>query len=411
MNFVADAWLPGCAVMGWGAEDHRGRKERKPQGRSRRSGARAAPRGQGGSRRPRTRGRGPGTHYLPVEQGVVVHSCGGGVVWRRGQRQQRQPAGQPREQRGGRGLGRGKQPWRGRDPGSQPEQPGRAGDHPNPGRLRRRRRRVCVHRPEERLPPPRLLRLLQLPPPPLEPGAHQHPTSPRGRRLRARRGRRAPEARAGGGAGSGANSLGSAARPHAPPLPRAGSPSSSSSASAAARAGAAAAPQARPRLAASPGSGLRPALTPGPPRRRGWGRGAGGGAGLPRIAPGAQVRPLEAAGCRGRSARRGRRTRPGRETGSTSSGEAKVAAPEPGTSSRRAVLGAPTGIARGPLNAWRNLGRGRRVPRGCCLQPPTPGGHGLPLGTGRFLSLENLPNTFLRPQRVLCPGGPYPTLY
>lgn len=83
-----------------------------------------------------------------------------------------------------------------------------------------------------------------------------------------------------------------------------------------------------------------------------------------------------------------------------------MAAPEPGTSSRRAVLGPPTGTARGPLSAWRNLGRGRRVPRGCCLQPPTPSGHRLPLGTGRFLSLENLPNTFLRPQRVLCPGGP-----
>ena len=332
------------------------------------------------------------------------------MVWRRGQRQQRQPAGQPREQRGGGGLGRGKQPWRGRDPGAQPEQPGRAGDHPNPGR-RRRRRRVCIHRPEERLPPPRLLRLL--PPPPLEPGAHQHPTSPRGRRLRARRGRRAPEARAGDGAGSGANSLGSAARPHAPPLPRAGSPSSSSSASAAARA-AAAAPQARPRLAASPGSGLRPALTPGPPRRRGRGREqaeARGAEGAPGRAP-AELRfgrwrpPALADGAHageGAPGQAGRR-------GSTSSSEPKPRWRR--LSQARPAAGRCWGRRRGPcgpLSAWLNLGRGRRVPRGCCLQPPTPSGHRLPLGTGRLLSLENLPNTFLRPQRVLCPGGPYPT--
>lgn len=142
MNFVADARLPGCALMVWGARTTPaagwGRWEQKSA--SSRAGS-----GEPGDPEPRS---GTGTRYLPAEQGVVR---GGGVVWRRGQRQQRQqglawglPAGQPREQRSGGGLGRGQQHGRGRDPGAQPEQPGRTGDHPDPGR----RRRVRIHRPE-----------------------------------------------------------------------------------------------------------------------------------------------------------------------------------------------------------------------------------------------------------------------
>lgn len=114
MNFVACAWLPGCALTVWGAEDLRGRQERAtgPEPPELGEGRAGGAEGVAGDPEPRTRGR--GTRYLPVEQGVVVHGGGGGVVWRRGQRQQRQeglarglPAGKPREQRGGGGLGRG----------------------------------------------------------------------------------------------------------------------------------------------------------------------------------------------------------------------------------------------------------------------------------------------------------------
>lgn len=238
---------------------------------------------------------------------------GGGVVWRRGQRQQRQqrlaggsPAGQPREQRGGGGLGRGQQHGRGRDPGAQPEQPGRAGHHPDPGR----RRRVRIHPPEERLPPP------------LEPGAHQHPTSPRGRAAAGRRGR-----------GRRANSLGSAARPLAPPPPRAGSPSS------------------RPRPA-------RPA------RPRLWtaGLAAGGGRGTgARLAgvPGRRRPPAPVDGTRGAG---GRIHTPRRA-------EAEVAAQGTGTSCRRAGPGAPAGTAPGPPSAWLDSGQGRGAPRGAACRP------------------------------------------
>lgn len=268
MNFVADARLPGwCCWLG--SLDHQG-----PPGP-----ARAKPRR--GARGDRNRRPGAGARYLPVEQRVVVRGGGGGVVWRRGQRHQRQqrlpgglPAGQPREQRSGGGLGRCEQHGRGRDPSAQPEQPGRAGDHPNPGR----RRRVCIHRPEERLPPP-----------PLEPGAHQHPTSPRGRRRRGRRagGRAGAGGAAGHSPGSGANSLGSAAPPLAPPLPRAESPSSrppSSPPSAAAAQPPPPGPQPGPRppRPQTPGPRLTACTPPGlgapAPLDPGAG-GAGGGAG------------------------------------------------------------------------------------------------------------------------------------
>lgn len=235
---------------------------------------------------------------------------GGGVVWRRGQRQQRQqrlaggsPAGQPREQRGGGGLGRGQQHGRGRDPGAQPEQPGRAGHHPDPGR----RRRVRIHPPEERLPPP------------LEPGARQHPTSPRGRAAAGRRGR-----------GRRANSLGSAARPLAPPRPARGAPPP------------ARAPRA-PRARAS-----------GP---RGWRRAGDGGA------PGRSPGPPEAAGPCGRNARR-RRPNP-----HAAAPEAEVAAQGTGTSCRRAGPGAPAGTAPGPPSAWLDSGQGRGAPRGAACRP------------------------------------------
>lgn len=376
--------------------------------------------GQEGSRRPRARGRGRETRYLPVEHGVVVHG-GGGVVWRRGQRQQRQqrlargrPARQPREQRRGEGLGRCEQQGSGRDPGAQPEQPGRAGDHPNPGW---RRLRVCIHRPEEMLPPPGLLLLLQLPPPPLEPGAHQHPTSPRERR---RRGRRAPEVRAGGGAGSGANSLGSAARPLAPPLPRAGSPSSRpppSPPSAAARAAAAPGPgpaSQRPRTwaPAPPASAPSPArpgparpLT-GPPRRR---AGNGGGARvptIPRIAP-----PGSGAAAGGNRLSRTVRT----------AGEARTAGPgsqNPRAEASRGQGGcAQVGDVPPPGRAvaasgdhclpglTQVKGTGPRGDAGCRPQSQ----EGINCRWGRVDFSDNLTNTSLRPQWVLCPCSPYPT--
>ena len=52
MNFVVHAWLPGCALMGWGPEDHCGRRECAPRGRGRRSGDKGGAQGQGDAGHP-----------------------------------------------------------------------------------------------------------------------------------------------------------------------------------------------------------------------------------------------------------------------------------------------------------------------------------------------------------------------
>lgn len=331
MNFLAEARLPGC-VLRFGAARTAGEEGARAGGQSRaRQGAprsgRAGDSGRGGT----------GTRYLPVERGEGVRGGGGGV-WRRGQRQQREhrlargrPARETGEQRGSGRRGRGEQHRGNRDPRAEPEQPGRARHHPDPGR---RRRRLCVHGPEERLPPPGLL-LLQLPPPPLEPGARLHPTSPRGRR---RRGRRAPEMR-----GRRRRGLRSeltwlhcaAARsapaprgellllPPAPPPPPDPAP-----APVPARlrpSPPAPAPPARSLALARVSSPLRP-LDPGGRGGRGWARAEG----APGWAP-ASAAPLVASGPRGPSAPPGRLWAPhSRASGSRGGGAGARHVPLPG---------------------------------------------------------------------------------
>lgn len=63
-----------------------------------------------------------------------------------------------------------------------------------------------------------------------------------------------------------------------------------------------------------------------------------------------------------------------------------MAAHEPGTSCRRAGLGAPAGTAQGPLSAGLDSGQGRRATEGMPVADPDARRHWWPLGTGSALS-------------------------